>query len=398
MTCSRHKIKRACLSAIAVIIAAIGYNYHSKPDRSLGNPPLRISTENKRSRPQAPAGCLRGSNSTNWSERSLSVNDATELLNAAITPEVARNLLERSKVEIKGIRDRARFSSSVMASLCKQGYSAEAWELIESNSGAVRELEIGTVFQYGKEPLSSLASKLETLVDPAERMQALRALISSRPTEIANIDFNEITMTSPQDKIAVVSGILSIISASNGPNATATDISNTQALLQKSVDLVRDRKLDVENLIKILNNDVTGDAFNQWSLMDGLKKGVEPKDLDRLRATVVPNMIRTDADKSMNLICSDPTTKYSVPVISSAINSMYEYDPQQANVWVTTHLSSLDPATGQRIVASVAQVSMRNGEYDTAKQWANQLLSPTVKQQVLDQINAAQEAKKSGKN
>lgn len=391
---SKHKLVIGALSIITVtMIALVALKYCNRS----GSPQAQVETKRSRAAKRGSDLPASGklSNPGEAFANPLSMEDVPKLAGAVMTPELARKLLERTKVEIKGIQDRARISSSIMMALCKQGYSAEAWELIDSNPGDLRELEIGTIFQYSLEPLNTLASKLETLVEPMERMQALRALVDQRPTEIINFDFSKISIMSPQDKIAIASGIMAAMKESG---STPGSIDTSEALLGKVVNLVNEHKLDASNLSTILNNDFSIDAFRRWEILDGLKDGIEKSEVERIYADVVPNMIRSDVDKTMDLISSNPSSKYSVPIISRAITTMYEADPQYANSWVTTHLPTLDPATGQRVVVRVAQVAIKNGEFETARQWANHLLNAGVKQQVLDQIEAAQTPKPTGGN
>jgi hypothetical protein len=56
-------------------------------------------------------------------------------------------------------------------------------------------------------------------------------------------------------------------------------------------------------------------------------------------------------------------------------------------------LPNLDKETGQRLIASLTQITIKYGEFDTAKQWANQILNPEIKKQILGQIQAAQAPK-----
>jgi hypothetical protein len=70
-------------------------------------------------------------------------------------------------------------NAAIMSALCKHGYATEAWELVDQNSGAVRETEINAIFRDAPDKLDSLLGKLETLVDPTERIAAWAGLISS---------------------------------------------------------------------------------------------------------------------------------------------------------------------------------------------------------------------------
>jgi hypothetical protein len=95
-------------------------------------------------------------------------------------------------------------------------------------------------------------------------------------------------------------------------------------------------------------------------------------------------------EKAMSVICSDPATKYSYPVISSALREMFKIAPASANEWVTLHSAKMDPATSQRIFAVLAQEANRGLDFETSRKWAEQVLNPDVRRTLLDQIEERQ--------
>jgi hypothetical protein len=392
---SRYYVIIVTVTAITVVMIVLLLKYGFTIGPPIGDDTLRISVKTKQSRPSASSSNLQNTrallNSKSGADATLSINDFLRLTRDNITPEQARVLLDRAKSEVKNINNLAVISSAILSTLCRHGYTTEAWELVSSNPGTVREAEIGSIFKENSGPVNPLLGKLETLVDPKERCAALVGLIGSRPTEIANLDFSKISMDSSQEKLGVAVAILAVINHES--STTSGDVSIAQSLLTKSMDLLKEGKLNVDNLVTILNDNDAKDAFHQWDLVDRLKDGISTKDLERLQAAVVQKMINSDADKSMDLICSSPSSKYSYPVLSRAINIMYSADPQSANTWVMTHLPSVDPTTGQHIIASVAQVAIKNGELNAARQWADQILNPEIKKQILGQIQAAQAPK-----
>jgi len=309
------------------------------------------------------------------------------LSDAPMTPELAQALLARVKAETKGIQDRAGLSAIILKLLCDKGFYEEAWQLLETSPGSVRSTEIGILFQNDKIPADILLVKLEGLTVPEERTQALRSLFSARADDLIRMDISSIHVATAQDKIAIASGIMSAMKEAD----TKRDPGAAEALLQRSLDLVKNEKLDAENLFNIVKNDVVIDPFRKWEILGNLQAGVSAENTDKILAEAVPFMIKADLPKAMELLTTDPVSKYSVPLLSRAVTTMYDSDPEQAANWVQENLAIIDPATAQRITMRVAQIAIKNGEFETAQQWANNLLNPGVKQQVLDQIKAAQE-------
>ncbi len=324
-----------------------------------------------------------------WGEP-LSPENASKVFRHPMTPEQARILLERTREEIMDIQKRSIISSMIMAALCENGFAAEAWDLVDDHPGSARTLEIGTIFLKDSSSMESLIERLEALVDSSERYQALHGMLMARPKEMANLDFGGIPIDSSYEKGGIAASILAAI---NRSSTAYGDSADAEPLLRKSVDLVREGKLEPNHLVMILKGDATNDAFQQWSVISDLNDKIETKDFERIRSSVVSNMVKADAGRAMTLLGSDPDTKYSYPLLREAIYTMYEVDESHANEWVATRLPDLDPETGQRVIASLTQVSIRNGEFDTARQWANRITNTTIRNQILDQIRTTQTPK-----
>lgn len=343
--------------------------------------------------PSKPISNAKASRPLDWKKLPLTMDNTTMLARLDLTPAIARELLERARIEVKGVVDRARISSAIMMALCKQGYSAEAWELIESDPGDVRSYEIASFVMNSTQSVEDLTKVLALLPSPEEHTRALHCLLL-RPGAIASIDFDKLPPLSSQEKSLVANTISHVI---NDPLLANRDTDEGRQLLQKSVDLVRGGRLDVENLAVILGDGDPNRALKNWELVQGLADDVTAGELERLYKAVAPSLVGADADKAMDLICSSQATKYSYQILSSAITKMYESDPVHANTWVTSHISEIDPATAQRIISCVAQTAIRNNEFEAANQWANRILNADVRAELLKQAAEYQAAQSGGK-
>lgn len=333
----------------------------------------------------------------------ISFEDAKKIAQSRLDPEMARLLLARAAVEVKNINERAKISSVILMALCQQGYSTEAWNLIDQSQGAVRSIEIGAFFRYDNSPLNQLLQKVKSFSDPLDRMNAWGGLLGARPMEVANLEASEFIVGSPEEKNVLTAHILTAMKGGTTSQSatTSSDYNTAKALLDKSIDLVKIHALDVGHLARILNNDNVSDAFYQWdrvrSLIDGPPiEGIAKNDLESLNAAVIPNMINSDPNRAMDLICSTQSTKYSYPILSTAIKEYYRASPDEANAWIIGHLDTIDPATSQRIISVVAQEANRNMEFETSRKWANRILNAEVRQQLLDQVAERESEKLKG--
>lgn len=317
--------------------------------------------------------------------RQLTRDDTGLVIKTPMTPELARTLLAKVKSENKDINERALLCASILHALSKSGHVNEAWLLLEESPGTVRVMEIGMLFQTDQLPLQTLLARLGELTDPDERTNALRGIMMTRPSEIVNIDFSTIPMESEAQQRAALGSIISALQTT----AKEKDPATGEAIMVKLFELVSTGKMDAKHLNLVLDADYGVDPFRRWEILGGMKEGFSPADAERFRAQGVPTMIRADMDKAMKLLCTDSQSKYSVPILNKAITTMYQADPEQANNWISSNLATIDPATGQRVIMCVGQAAIRSGELVTARQWADQLLNPGVKDQLLKQIEAA---------
>jgi hypothetical protein len=315
----------------------------------------------------------------------LTRNDTALVSKTHMTPELARTLLAKVKTENKDINERALLCAVILGALSKSGYVGEAWSLIDESPGTVRVMEIGMLFQSDKVPLDTLLAKLAELTDPDDRTNAVRGILMSRPAEIANLDFSEIPLETSEQKHAAFSAIVMAMQQL----AEDKDPRASEAILGKVIELARSGKIETRHLSMALDADYGVDPFRKWEILGGFNEGFSPTDAERFRAHGVPNMIRADMDKAMKLLCTDRQSRYPVPILGKAVSTMYQIAPEQANAWITENYSTIDPATGQRLIVSVGQAAIRSGELDTARRWADRLLNPGVKDQLLKQIEAA---------
>lgn len=315
----------------------------------------------------------------------LTVDDAQRISSSLMDAETAAELLRRAAQEIEGQQDRAFVMSSIISALCKSGNAEAAWSLIEKEEGLVRELQLGSFFLTSTESSDLLFKKLGTLGTEKERTQALHALALTRPFDFLNAGPDDIKVASKQEWTMASAGIAAHLSEMDDPV-------ESRRILEASFAFTASHGWDLTNLLRILEKSKNVTPFEQWDIAKKPLKGLADADRERVLKLVAPEMVSSNTDDAMRKICTDPSTKYSYPVLSSAVARMYANSPAEANTWLTANLDGLDPATGQRIISCVAQEAIRSGEFSTAEQWAGRILNADVRSELLKQ-SADQQAK-----
>ncbi|WP_035611447.1 hypothetical protein [Haloferula sp. BvORR071] len=324
-----------------------------------------------------------------WEGVPLSADSLRKLPRTTLTPESARQLLDRAKTEITGIESRAEFSAGVLSTLAKQGHLAEAWALVEAAPGMVRERQLATLFREDPAPLASLVAKLEGLRSPKERGEALQAIIGSRPRDAAGFDLDQIRLQSPQEMRAFSDGISEAIAGSKRQDPK--DCETPEILLKKCIALAGKGTLDYGHFVHILNLDSSNDGFLKWELLAGLKNSQMTADqVANLQSFVAGQMVNSDAERAMAFLCSGASNPADPSVLASAISGWYGRDSRAARAWITGHAENLAPAAGDGIKSGVAQLSLERGEFSTAREWAALIGDRASREALKEKIRAAE--------
>jgi hypothetical protein len=294
----------------------------------------------------------------------------------------AKHLLVRISNEIENVELRAKLSSIIMIKLCQTGFAKDAWDLVEVNIGLVRSYEISALLTYDSREFETVQQKLFEINDPKEFTAGLLAFAASHITEISKLNFSKIT-----DKDRMMLSQIMANAVTTGSKHASEEGANV-AIWQTAAKLFEDKVFSAKNLEQIIRFDNTTPASQQWNLLLEITKSKQltPAESIQLKSVIVPKIVRENFGNAMNTILADSETKYAPAILKSAIDAMYESDTKSANKWVAENINKIDPASAQRIIASVAQVAIRDGDYVNAQRWASQLLNPQVRSQVEKQI------------
>lgn len=251
-------------------------------------------------------------------------------------------------------------------------------------------MSLGAVFGKSRETREALLKRFQQIGDLNDRFHALTGLMSGEHAdEIAGLDFSSLGLKSNSEKNLLVSSLGGLLSRTPSPERDE----GARRILEQSVGLLKDREIGVEQLASILEQNRAADPLESWRLITALKAELRPEELQRLQNAMVYRMIDADLEQAMNLIVTDEAARSTSGVLKQAIDRMYDTNPSQANEWVVQNLSAIEPATGQRVIALIAETSARHGEYDTARKWADQLLDTQVRQRTLEQISSVRDSK-----
>ena len=313
----------------------------------------------------------------NYADINLGVSALT--LDENIDVANAKLLLSRIASEVTNLEKRAEFSAIVIMKLCKSGYAEEAWTLLPSGYGIVRSMMLSALCSQDDRDLAVIQKQLMIVTDVNEYNQCLQGLAMSRKEKILDIDFASIPLQN-RDYFA------RIVAMQFGKKNALLNAHDYQDMLDKISQSVITGEITPQQYSWILDSDKNNSANYQWNLLQRIVKLNSNIDLEVALASAAVNLVKNDFSSGMNTILSNDKAKYSSSILNKAVIAMFDMDSQQANEWVSGNINKIDPASAQRVIASVAQVAIRDGDYENAQLWANQLLNQEVRAQLIKQI------------
>lgn len=364
-------ISLACATAIGIFV---GITFSRDSDRTSAaapsgtkSPPSRGSSSGSRpTREQKPADPGR---------RYFKLPDDSEWkrLATTITPATARDLLEQSKLEDTNIDTRAEKAWLIINLLCQNGYTREAWELIDPEQGEIRNKGLGGFFRDADLPKTELLALTENMSD-SDRSSSLFGYWSRfSPEEFAKLDMSETPIRSHREMGAFRRAIEEVISQAYDPkNPEASKWLRHDALV-KAVELANGGTFPYSDLKTILSKDPSKDGFTYWEAI----KNVSPE----LRATQTQGMNNYNGTDSMiirAMAVQDPRRTMEMTLVPESHESKYihiamgqwlEKDFTNADKWVQEHVADFTPDQQERTAVAYIRAQVARGEFEAAEKW-----------------------------
>ncbi|RYD37272.1 MAG: hypothetical protein EOP87_03885 [Verrucomicrobiaceae bacterium] len=222
---------------------------------------------------------------------------------ATITPGDARNALQRLRQEEKNLETLAEKTRDIIARLCQAGYSREAWDLIDAETGMVRERSLKGFFHDATLPKEELMHLLDGL-EKKERAMGLSGYWDRlTPEEFARLNLSEFEIRSPDERAALRQTFEAMVAEAFDPDNPDIGKGVRQDLLNQAAEQVNSGVLVYGDVGKMLQQDPSKDGFAYW---DALSR-VEPelrKGQDTLKGTdaqVIRAMTIQDPERTLDM-------------------------------------------------------------------------------------------------
>ncbi len=300
-----------------------------------------------------------------------------QALAANLNPDKARELLERDRLEEKNVNVRAERAWLIINQLCKNGYTSEAWDLIEPSIGEVRSKGLGGFFRDADLPKQELLSLMETMPEKDRGPSLFGYWSRFTPEEFTKLDLTETPIRSWGENGAFRRTIEEIMAEVYDPNRPEDSKWLRHDVLVKAIEQANAGSFNYYEFKTILSKDVSKDGFTYWEAMKAVRPEIRATQLlgtenyDGPDAMVMRAMAEQDPEKtmSMTLVSGSHEANY----IHIAMGQWLEKDFDNAKVWVDAHQASFTPDQQERTAVAFIRAQVARGEYEAASQWLGQI-------------------------
>lgn len=305
----------------------------------------------------------------------------------ALTPDAARLELEDAK-RITDIHRRASACRKIISSLCESGHPDEAWTLIETNAGMVRDNEIFAFFRSARLTSEELSARMGQLLYQDECFGALGGYFSS-------LSLGEMTSLVTRDPKALESlpgmhplGLKNTVAGDLMNKLSAADAGKNDPfkVVGAAVDFHRSGLITDYGLASILKIDPTRDAFQKYQALSAAVENTAPGiEAAEVRKNFIRDMIYEDAVRGMEAVLSSRGTK-GLNDLASAVERYESIEPVRAEKWFSENQSKFSPAQKDTAAMAFFNASVVDEKQAKALTWMNQIQDPQMKQKAEESL------------
>ena len=308
-------------------------------------------------------------------------------LSASLTPAAARKMLERDRLEEKNIEVRAEKAWRIINQLCQNGFPNEAWEMIESDPGVVRQKSLNGFFRDATLPKAELMGMLDGL-EKKDRAMGLSGYWNRfAPEEFVRLNMNDFEIRSPEEKAAFRQSFDAMIAQAFDPENPEIGRGVRQELLNLAADQVNGGIFAYSDFGKMIQQDPSKDGFAYWDAMarvdPGLRQGQDS--LKGTDAQVIRAMTTQDPERTLNMTLLEGSAARTKGYI--ALEKWLTLDYRKAEEW---YQRNQDKAGADSSAVAFMRACATLGDYQKALDWYAVIKSESWQKGVGGEMRAIQ--------
>jgi len=326
------------------------------------------------------------------SRHSVAGHSKAQRSGSGLTPDLAKSKMEEFFANEPNLVERTKFTNGLIQQLCLNGFSEEAFELLDPNYGMVRSNGIAALFTHADLPKSELLRRIDEIsIHEGDKEGAIRGYIGRLKLDelvgsISDPEFQAVLSKGEQLAPATfsfrVAAALQVILFTSKDQ----DAAGSPQFLKTSRELIEKGYLQSLDFVKMAAKNPSVDAFERWrqiqevipagTLTNGNAAGNPGQSL-------IAEMVTSDGPRTLNSLLK--TEDYRS--VNSAISQWTHNDPSGATGWYESNAGQLTPDQNNAVSSAFASTALSSAEFDVARAWAEKVQDPQSKEDLLKKIS-----------
>ncbi len=323
------------------------------------------------------------------SSKSNSQNKLEEL-----TPDAAKKQIDDFFSTTSDLRERSLFCISIINRLCMEGYSHEAWELIDPNYGTVRSSGLRAFFASADLPQSELVKRLSNLDYKTDASVGFGGFVRRfAPDRLVDFfsssDYAALKQAMhnadlPLNESGAISESLQIILLDSG----AADL---ESVTKAAASLNSEGLLSSNELMSLLDSLPNEDAFYKWDLVGSIPEDSRMEGAVRQkRNSLISEMVEANGSLAITKIMASESNRRESD-INAAIGAWTTNDPSGAASWYGVNQSAMSGQDRDLLGIAFSKEAASSLEFEGAYRWAETVQDAKQRQELDDLIKKQQQ-------
>ncbi len=369
------------VSAMVVCLVAVGAWHLGRSSKADENPPADLRNA-RRSQDLPETG----------REVKFTADSVASRTTGAVrmTPEMARERLSEIMANTPDITKKSAACADVISELCRNGYTNEAWDLIDSGYGTVRDSQLAAFFSGADLDNQSLLFKIEGLEKHEITLGMLGYLHRIKDDGMHD------KLSSPEFQAFIdslraknmLTGVDTALSVTLRTQLAESDASANRSLLESASLMNSSGLIGTYSMMDLVYRADIGDAFEKWEFVERIDPAEqENRRAQNVRVRLISELVRQDAAKALGTILQTPG-KQGFADLSNAMEEWMSIDADGASKWVLANRPGLHQGKQNAVANALFTKALNFGEYDTARQWAESMHDPKMKANMMRALEA----------
>jgi hypothetical protein len=281
---------------------------------------------------------------------------------------------------------RAKMAGEIIRDLCAAGFVDEAWQMVDTAKGQVRDLELMAFFRYGKLDPLELLDRVGELQGPVEIRRALDGYLSAGTLEdvhgvMALPGFagrlKELEAGYPKDMEPVISALVR-----DRLRAARSD-EERNAVGQFTRRMLDLKAVSPELWMEVTKVDDQRDAYERW---EEVRKITAAEGLfqegDSHRGEMLEKLVTDDGTKAMTLLTPHDDRQGRVD-LADAMRRWYAKNWPAVGAWLEENAEKLSEAQRDAVYAALAKHEASAGNAAKAQTWAEKIADEMLRKELL---------------